>query len=61
MESKLLRGRAYEFNYPPHGQLPIFDNAYLTKNRPVIERHILMAGVRLANELNKIFDPDTVN
>jgi len=27
----------------------------------VIERRLLMAGVRLANELNKIFDPDTVN
>jgi len=61
MESKLLRARAYEFKRPSHGQLPILDNAYLTKNRPVIERRLIMAGVRLANELNKIFDPDTVN
>ena len=61
MESKLLRARAYDFNYPSHGRLPILDSAYLTKNRPVIERRILMAGVRLANELNKIFDPDSVN
>ena len=61
MESKLLRVHAYQFNHPPNSQLPILDKAYVDKNQPVFERRLLMAGVRLANELNRIFDPDTVN
>ena len=61
MESKLLRVHAYQFNHPSNSQLPILDKAYVDKNQPVFERRLLMAGVRLAKELNRIFDPDTVN
>ena len=56
-ESKALRSQVYDLGTKtPNKRLPI-NNAYVQRNKPVIEQRLLMAGVRLAGCLNDIFDP----
>lgn len=63
-ESKMLRSQVYEFGIktPPTsaGKKPQFiSQDYINRNRPIIERRLLMAGIRLAGSLNAIFDPQS--
>ena len=51
-ESKALRGQVY--NFSPN---KLIGPAYIQRNKPIIERRLLMAGIRLADRLNRIFDP----
>jgi hypothetical protein len=61
-ESKALRAQVYEFGLkiPPAtiGKKPLSITAdYINRNQPLIEKRLLMAGIRLAGKLNEIFDP----
>tara|TARA_B110000046_G_scaffold185793_1_gene229388 strand:+ start:3311 stop:4123 length:813 start_codon:yes stop_codon:yes gene_type:complete len=56
-ESKTLRSLAYNFGAVSK-RMPIpIGPAYIGRNNAIIERRLLMAGVRLADCLNRIFDP----
>ena len=62
-ESKMLRPQVYEFGLktpPPtlkeKKSIPITQD-YINRNKPIIEKRLLMAGIRLAGILNQIFDP----
>ena len=57
LESKVLRRHIY--NFSPNGKRDprLIGPAYIKRNRPIIERRLLMAGRRLADRLNRIFDP----
>jgi len=41
---------------PPRTQ--VVDEAYLDRARPIVETRLRRAGIRLANALNRAFDPD---
>ena len=61
-ESKSLRPQVYEFGLKnPAGNIgkkPLAISAdYINRNQPIIEKRLLMAGIRLAGKLNQIFDP----
>jgi len=56
-ESKALRSQVYNFSPVTQGQRRLITQAYIDRNRPIIERRLLMAGVRLAACLNQLFDP----
>jgi len=63
-ESKILRSQVYEFGIktPPAnaGKKPQpITQDYINRNRPIVERRLLMAGIRLAGSLNAIFDPQS--
>ena len=61
VESKMLRSPVYEFGLTapaPKEKTPItISQDYINRNRPIIEKRLLMAGIRLAGQLNQIFDP----
>ena len=56
-ESKALRSQVYELGTTTTSKRSGIDDAYVQRNKPVIEQRLLMAGVRLAGCLNDIFDP----
>jgi len=61
-ESKTLRPQVYEFGLKtPAGNIgnkPLTLNTdYINRNQPIIEQRLLMAGIRIAGQLNQIFDP----
>ena len=55
-ESKALRARVYDFGRQPK-RLPTLGYEYSDNNRAVINRRLLQAGIRLAGQLNSVFDP----
>ncbi len=55
-ESKALRSQVYNFSPATLSQQTIITRPYIVRNKPIIERRLLMAGVRLAGYLNRIFD-----
>ncbi|MDG2501754.1 MAG: S1/P1 nuclease [Porticoccaceae bacterium] len=57
-ESKALRYQVYNFNSAAERRYPLIGSAYISRNKPIIERRLLMAGIRLADSLNRIFDPE---
>lgn len=63
VESKMLRSQVYEFGLTtpqgkPAKQKPItITQDYINRNKPIIEKRLLMAGIRLAGYLNQAFDP----
>jgi hypothetical protein len=61
-ESKSLRSQVYEFGPRTSpatiGKKPLSISAgYIKRNQPIIEKRLLMAGIRLAGKLNEMFDP----
>jgi hypothetical protein len=61
-ESKMLRSQVYEFGIktPPASvreKPQHITQDYINRNQPIIEKRLLMAGIRLAGKLNQIFDP----
>jgi len=61
-ESKLLRSQVYEFGLKTPAanveKKPFTMTAdYINRNQPIIEKRLLMAGIRLAGKLNQLFDP----
>lgn len=61
-ESKSLRSQVYEFGLGASpatiGKKPLTISAnYINRNQPIIEKRLLMAGIRLAGKLNQLFDP----
>ncbi|MDG1164557.1 MAG: S1/P1 nuclease [Porticoccaceae bacterium] len=58
-ESKALRAQVYNFSPETQKARTIISRAYIQRNKPIIEQRILMAGIRLADCLNRIFDPQT--
>ncbi len=58
-ESKALRRQVYDFSPATEGQIALIGPAYISRNKLIIEQRLLMAGIRLANCLNHIFDPVT--
>ena len=56
-ESKALRRQVYNLAPDSKGHPSLIDPAYVKRNKPIIERRLLMAGRRLADRLNRIFDP----
>ena len=66
VESKMLRSQVYEFGIATPaaqaGKKPlVISQDYIERNKPIIEKRLLMAGVRLAGQLNQIFDPSAQN
>jgi hypothetical protein len=66
VESKMLRSQVYEFGIATPaaqaGKKPlVISQDYIERNKPIIEKRLLMAGVRLAGQLNQIFDPSVQN
>jgi hypothetical protein len=62
VESKMLRTQVYEFGLKiPTEKLakkPLsISQDYINRNKPIVEKRLLMAGIRIAGQLNKIFDP----
>ena len=56
-ESKALRYQVYGFAQPQ--QTPgTLTTAYIERSKSILEQRLLMAGLRLADYLNRIFDPD---
>jgi hypothetical protein len=56
-ESKALRRQVYNLAPDSKGHPSLIDPAYIKRNKPIVERRLLMAGRRLADRLNRIFDP----
>lgn len=61
-ESKMLRSQVYEFgigvNPSAAGKKSrIITEDYINRNRPIVEKRLLMAGIRVAGQLNRLFDP----
>lgn len=55
-ESKILRAQVYEFGQPAQkGSITINQN-YIDRTKPLLKKRLLMAGIRLAGCLNRIFD-----
>ena len=66
VESKMLRSQVYEFGLATPaaqaGEKPlVISQDYIKRNKPIIEKRLLMAAVRLAGQLNQIFDPPVQN
>jgi len=57
-ESKSLRQQVYDFS--PEKQTPttLIGQSYVDRNITLLEERLVMAGIRLAGKLNKIFDPN---
>lgn len=53
-ESKALRAKAYEFGKQRDDEPNLYFD-YVYHNRPIVERRLQQAGVRLAAKLNQIF------
>jgi hypothetical protein len=56
-ESKNLRDHVYNFGAGAKRTPIQISPAYIDRNKPIIEQRLLMAGVRLGDYLNRIFDP----
>lgn len=56
-ESKALRHQVYNFSPTNKRRRILIGPDYISRNKPIIERRLLMAGIRLADRLNRIFDP----
>ena len=56
-ESKALRNQVYNFSPQIQRRRTVIGPAYIDRNKPIIEQRLLMAGIRLAGYLNRIFDP----
>ena len=61
-ESKMLRPQVYEFGTASKASSTgnksrILTQDYINRNRPIIEKRLLMAGIRIAGHLNRLFDP----
>lgn len=56
-ESKALRSQVYNFSPMTQSQRTLITQPYISRNKPIVERRLLMAGVRLAACLNRLFDP----
>ena len=57
-ESKLLRSQVYEFGLQAPSDRVNIDRHYIHRNKPLLEKRLLMAGVRVAGCLNRLFDAD---
>ena len=55
-ESKILRAQVYEFGQPEQKGPVTIDQHYIDRTKPLIKKRLLMAGIRLAGCLNRIFD-----
>lgn len=53
-ESKRLRRSAYDFTNKP-GAEPSLGQQYAARHKPLVERRLQMAGIRLAARLNRLF------
>ncbi len=56
-ESMALRPQVYEFGPAKQGAVIVLDQAYADRNRPILEKRLAMSAIRLADQLNRIFDP----
>ena len=56
MESKVLRAQVYEFGQPVQKGPVTIDQQYINRTKPLLKKRLLMAGVRLAGSLNRLFD-----
>lgn len=56
-ESKALRTQIYNFRPVTQSRRTLITQTYIERNRPIVELRLLMAGVRLAASLNRLFDP----
>ena len=56
-ESKSLRHQVYDFAQSQQ-QPGTLTTAYIQRSKTIIEQRLLLAGLRLADYLNRIFDPD---
>jgi energy-coupling factor transporter ATP-binding protein EcfA2 len=56
MESKVLRAQVYEFGQPVQKGPVTIDQQYINRTKPLLKKRLLMAGVRLAGCLNRLFD-----
>jgi hypothetical protein len=56
-ESKALRQQVYSFSPEKQYRTVAIGQLYVDKNMAHIEERLVMAGIRLAQRLNKIFDP----
>ena len=52
-----LRPQVYEFGPAKQGAVVVLDQAYADRNRPILEKRLAMSAIRLADQLNRIFDP----
>jgi hypothetical protein len=64
VESKMLRSQVYEFGLKTpapqvKGKSSVITQDYIERNQPIIEKRLLMAGIRVAGQLNQIFDPQS--
>ena len=59
-ESKTLRAQVYEFGQPAQKGPVTIDQHYIDRTKPLIKKRLLMAGIRLAGCLNRIFDAEAV-
>ena len=55
-ESKMLRSQVYEFGLQAPSDHVSIDQHYIERNKPLLEKRLLMAGVRIAGCLNRLFD-----
>lgn len=55
-ESKALRSQVYEFGYKTQPGTVAITEHYVARNTPLVEKRLLMAGIRIAGCLNKLFD-----
>ena len=55
-ESKILRAQVYEFGQPARKGPITIDQHYIDRTKPLLKKRLLMAGIRLAGCLNRIFD-----
>lgn len=56
-ESKALRPQVYDFPQPKYNRA-IITASYIERSKAIIEQRLLIAGLRLAECLNLIFDPE---
>ena len=56
-ESKALRHQVYDFTQTQQRE-GFLTTAYIQRSKKVLEQRLLLAGLRLADHLNGIFDPD---
>ncbi len=56
-ESKALRNQVYNFSPEIQRKRTSIGTAYIERNKPIVEQRLLMAGIRLAGYLNRIYDP----
>lgn len=60
-ESKILRAQVYEFGQPAQKGPVTIDQHYIGRTKPLLKKRLLMAGIRLAGCLNRIFDPKNLS